>query len=379
MDFRAVRADFDIPDERAYLNTAFLGPMPRVAVHAGQEALTAKSHPWEISADTFFAPVDELRTVLASILGGDDDGVALMPSVSYGIAVAGANLSVPAGSTIVVMAEQFPSNVYEWRAVAERSGAEIRTVSPTPDGWTAALLEAIDERTSVVAIEPCHWSDGGVVDVVAVGDAARAVGSGFVVDVSQTLGAVPFPLAAAQPDFVVGVLYKWLLGAYGTACLWAAPRWREGRTVEHNWMSRAGSSDFSQLVHYTDSFRPGARRFDAGEVASHANIASTLAAARVVAAWDANGVTEHARGLTTSLVERAAELGFSAPPSDQRSPHLIGLHLPAGGPPAATVSAALAEAQVHVSIRGTAIRVSAHAFNTTADIDRLITVLNQLG
>jgi len=55
------------------------------------------------------------------------------------------------------------------------------------------------------------------------------------------------------------------------------------------------------------------------------------------------------------------------------------LHLPAGGPPAATVSAALAEAQVHVSIRGTAIRVSAHAFNTTADIDRLITVLNQLG
>lgn len=377
MDFRVVRDDFDIPDDRAYLNSAFLGPMPLSAVAAGEEALHAKSRPWSIGIDSFFEPVDALRTALAELLGGDADGVAIIPAVSYGIATAAANLAVEPGSNIVVMDEQFPSNVYEWRAVAEQVGAEVRTVTAGPDGWTPALLAAIDERTAVVTIEPCHWSDGRTVDLSAMGEAARAVGAGFVVDVSQTLGAVPFPLAEAQPDFVVGVLYKWMLGAYGTAFLWAAPERRAGRPLEHGWLPRHGSSDFSQLAHYTDLFLPGARRYDVGQTASHINIASTLAAVRVVAGWGAKAVSEHAAALTSEAIVRAAEFGLAAAPSEQRSPHIVGLHLPDGAPSPATLASAMAEANVNVSIRGTAVRVSAHAFNSPADIDRLVDVLAQ--
>lgn len=377
MNPQQVRADFDLPADRAYLNTAFLGPMPLSAVAAGEEALRAKSQPWRIDGDSFFQPVDDLRTALASFLDGDDDGIAIVPAVSYGVAVAAANLPVASGSTIIVMAGQFPSNIYQWRAVAERVGAQVHAVAPGPDGWTPALLAAIDERTSVVAIEPCHWSDGRIVDVAAVGAAARAVGASYVVDVSQTLGAVPFPLAEARPDFVLGVLYKWLPGAYGSAFLWAAPRWRDGDPIERSWLPRDGSSDFSQLVHYTEAFRAGARRFDGGQVASHVTIASTLQAVRVVAEWDAAAVTEHARALTDYAVERTAELGFEAPPADQRSPHIVGLRLPDDGPSPTDLAAALWAEAVNVSIRGTAVRVSTHAFNTVGDIDRLLGVLSR--
>jgi selenocysteine lyase/cysteine desulfurase len=299
----------------------------------------------------------------------------VIPAVSYGIATAAANVDLPAGSTIVVLAEQFPSNVYEWRAVAEQAGAEIITVHPGPEGWTSRVLEAIDGRTAVVAIEPAHWSDGTVVDLVAVGKAARAVEAAFVVDVSQTLGAVPFPLGDAQPDFVVGVVYKWLLGAYGNAFLWAAPHQRDGRPLEHGWLPREGSRDFSQLAHYTDAFRPGAGRYDVGQSASHVNVAATVAALEVMAQWDPSTVSEHASELTSELIERAAPLGLIPPSPSQRSPHLVGLHLPAGGPEPSALAAALADAQVNVSIRGTAVRVSAHVFNTPADIDRLIDIL----
>lgn len=378
MDFSTVRAEFDIPDDRVYLNTAFLGPMPITAVAAGQEELRKKAQPWLIGTDSFFEPVDALRSVLGSVLGaGDGEGVAIVPAVSYAIATAAANLPVRPGSTIVVMAEQFPSNVYEWQLAARQVGAEVRAVTADADGWTPALLAAIDERTSVVAVEPCHWSDGRTVDVVAVGDAARAVGAAFVVDVSQTLGAVPFPLAEARPDFVTGVLYKWLLGAYGGAFLWAAPQWRDGRAIEHSWMPRHGSHDFSQLAHYTDAFRPGARRFDSGQVASHANIASTLAAARIVQAWDPGAVTAHVGVLTDTVVSKTAGLGFTAPAADQRSPHIVGLQLPAGGAAPAELAAALAAQNITVSIRGTALRVSAHAFNIADDIDRLVSVLSR--
>jgi selenocysteine lyase/cysteine desulfurase len=259
--------------------------------------------------------------------------------------------------------------------VAERTGATVVTVHRDDDGWTPRLLEAIDGRTAVVAIEPAHWSDGTVVDLVAVGKAARAVEAAFVVDVSQTLGAVPFPLAEARPDFVVGVIYKWMLGAYGNAFLWAAPEHREGEPIEHGWLPRSGSRDFSALVHYVDTYRPGAARYDVGESSSHVNIAATVAAVELLSTWGPDTVAAHARVLTSDLIERAAAFGLRPPPADQRSPHLVGLRLPDDGPAPAVLAAALAEAQVHVSIRGTAVRVSAHAFNTPADVDRLIEVL----
>jgi selenocysteine lyase/cysteine desulfurase len=370
-----VRDQFDIPEDRAYLNSAFLGPLPTAAVAAGRAALVAKSQPWLVTTDSFFDPVDRLRVLVASYLDGDADGVAIVPSVSYGIATAAANVDIPPGSTIVVLAEQFPSNVYEWRAVAANVGAEIITVHRGPDGWTPRVLEAIDGRTAVVAIEPAHWSNGATVDLVAVGRAARAVEATLIVDVSQTLGAVPFRTDDIGPDFVVGVTYKWLLGTYGNAFLWAAPDRRGGRPLEQCWMPREGSRDFSQLAHYTDAFRPGAARYDVGQSASHVNIAATVAAFEVLSQWRPAVVSAHAQVLTDDLITRVSALGLTPPPADQRSPHLVGLHLPADGPEPAVLANALAEAQVNVSIRGTAVRVSAHVFNTSADIDRLVGVL----
>jgi selenocysteine lyase/cysteine desulfurase len=370
-----VRDQFDIPEDRAWLNSAFLGPLPRAAVEAGRAALTAKSHPWTVSTDSFFDPVDRLRTLIAGYLDGDADGVAIIPSVSYGIATAAANVDITPGSTIVVLSEQFPSNVYEWRVVAENVGAEVLTVHSGPDGWTPRVLEAIDGRTAVIAIEPAHWSDGTTVDLVAVAKAARAVEAALIVDVSQTLGAVPFPIAEISPDFVVGVVYKWLLGAYGNAFLWASPDRRSGRPLEQCWMPREGSRDFSKLAHYTEAFRRGAARYDVGQSASHVNIAATVAALEVLSQWSPAAVSAHAAVLTDDLVSKVTALGLTPPPADQRSPHLIGLHLPADGPDPAVLAHALAEAQVNISIRGTAVRVSAHVFNAPTDIYRLVEVL----
>jgi selenocysteine lyase/cysteine desulfurase len=193
--------------------------------------------------------------------------------------------------------------------------------------------------------------------------------------VSQTLGAVPFPIADIQPDFVVGVVYKWLLGAYGNAFLWASPHHREGRPLEQCWMPREGSRDFSQLAHYTEAFRRGAARYDVGQSASHVNIATTVAALEVASQWSPIAVSAHADVLTSGLITRASALGLTPPAPAERSPHIVGLHLPMGGPEPAALANALAEAQVNVSIRGTAVRVSAHAFNTPADMERLLEVL----
>ena len=85
---------FDIPEDVAYLNCAFQGPLSRSSLAAGQAALAAKAQPWTIGPDAWFGPLQHARELLAGLLGGDADGVALTPATSYGIATAAANVVV---------------------------------------------------------------------------------------------------------------------------------------------------------------------------------------------------------------------------------------------------------------------------------------------
>ena len=153
---------FTIPRDITYLNCANMGPQLRSATAAGLEAVHANSAPWLRTPRDWFTGPERLRSLAARLMNADADSVALVPSVSYGIAIAASNLPVGAGQSIVVLDQQFPSNVYAWRELARRSGAQVRTVLRDANaGWTDALLAAIDSRTAVVAVPNCHWADGG--------------------------------------------------------------------------------------------------------------------------------------------------------------------------------------------------------------------------
>ena len=164
------------------------------------------------------------------------------------------------------MAEEFPSNVLPWRRVAENTGATLTTVATPSDGdWTAAILDAIRPGIRVVALSHCHWTNGALLDLAPIGAACRRIGAIFVLDLTQSLGALPFDLAAVDPDFMVAAGYKWLLCPYGFGLMYVAPRWRDARPLEETWLARAHAEDFATLVNYSDVYRPGARRFDVGE------------------------------------------------------------------------------------------------------------------
>ncbi len=380
MTLPAPRGLFDLPESEAYLNCAYQGPLPRRSVEAGTAALARKARPWTILPEDFFAPVEELRGLVAAVLGGDVDGVALTPSVSYGLATAAANLPVAADEVIVMLAEEFPSNVHVWRWLAARVGARVRAVARPGDGdWTAALLETLDalagagDTIALVATPACHWTDGGVVDLVAVGERCRRSGAALVVDGCQAIGAMPFDVAAVQPDFVAGAAYKWLLGPYSVGFLWAAPHRRGGTPLEHNWVTRAGSDDFTSLVAPSDDFRPGARRYDVGEVSNFALVPVASESLRLISSWGVDAVAAHAGSITDRVADGAGGLGLGVASAGVRSPHLIGIRLRGADP--RTVAASLAAERVHVSVRGDAVRVSAHAFNTFDDADRLLAAL----
>jgi selenocysteine lyase/cysteine desulfurase len=364
---------FEMPDDIAYLNCAYIGPISRRARAAGEAGVARKSQPWRITAQDFFTESEETRALFAQLVGADADGVAIIPSASYGTALAAANLPVAAGQRILTLEDQFPSNVYVWRDVAERTGATLVTIArPSDYDWTAAVLAELDERTAVAALPNAHWTDGGLVDLARVGARVREVGAALVVDGSQSVGAYPFDARAIQPDFLIGVTYKWLLGPYSLGFLYAASHRREGRPLEWNWITRADSEDFAGLVNYRDEFQSGARRYDMGERSNFALLPVAKAALEQLLEWGVEEIAATLRMTTDEIASRATALGLKTAPSSLRASHLIGLRaltLPAALP------ARLAESRVYVSVRGDSIRVSPHLYNTPADIDRLFATL----
>jgi selenocysteine lyase/cysteine desulfurase len=366
---------FDIPADVAYLNVASLSPTLRSAVSAGQESLRRRAQPWRIGAADWFSDAERRRELFARLVGATPDGVALVPATSYGFATAAANLDAGPGRRVLVLAEEYPSGIYTWRAFSRRTGAEILTVAREPgQSWTDAVLAACDERVAVVSVPQVHWTDGSLVDLDAVAGRSREVGAALVIDASQSTGAMPLDVAGLAPDFLVTVGYKWLLGPFGLAYLYVAEQYREGRPLEENWIVRYGSERFAALVDYADEYQPGARRYDAGARTAFELTPMAVAALEQLLAWGVEPVAATLHQVTGEVERQARSRGLDVPAD--RGPHMLGLRLPPGTREPALQ--ALTEAGVHVGPRGHALRVSPHLHTTDEDLQRLFGALDRV-
>ena len=375
---------FSLPDGVHYLNAAYMTPMPKTVEDAGIAGVRAKRLPTDIAPATFFSTADRVRQLVATLIG-DPAGaahVALIPAVSYAMATVAANLSVDAGQTVVVVAEQFPSHIYPWRRLADENGATIVTVqAPGPLGtprrtadWNARLLDAIGPETALVAIPNVHWADGTVFDLAAVGARCRETGAAFVVDGTQSVGALPLSVAEARPDALAMAGYKWLLGPYGMGALWLGERFRDGRPLEENWIARAGSDRFDGLTDYEDAYADGAVRFDVGERSNPTLLPMLAAGLEQIHAWGVDQIQATCRALADRIVDGARDLGYGAAEADERAGHLFGLRPPEDVAMDA-IRQSLAVHSVSVSVRGGVLRVSPHVYNDDDDADALLAAL----
>src|ERR1700722_8750516 len=368
---------FDVPDDVAYLNCAYMSPLMKSVVEAGGAGLARKAHPWELTADKFFTGAEEFRATAAQLLGCEAGCVAIVPSASYGISTAARNLPIQKGQRILVLAEQFPSNYYAWQRRTEEIGAPLKIVSwPEDNDWTAAGLNSLTPDVAIAALPQVQWTSGGKLDLVKIGQACRKLGTALALDLTQSLGTLPFSVSDVQPDFAVAASYKWLLGPYSTGLLYVAPKWHGGMPLEENWIQRSNARDFSSLILYTEDYDEGARRFDMGERSNFALLPAAVHAMEQLLEWRVANVSETIGALARELAVAAAQLGFSSPPENLRAPHYLCLRRKAGIP--SGLLEMLARDKVFVSVRGSSIRVTPNVYNSAADAERLISCLKRM-
>ena len=267
------RSAFTLPDGVHYLNCAYMAPLAVAVRAAGIRGIDRRTAPHLIRPEDFFDESDHLRCLFSRVVNAPDPKrVAIVPSVSYGLAAVARNVPAARGDNVVVLEEQFPSNVYVWRRLCAERGLELRTIgAPPPDArgraleWNIRLLSSIDRRTALVSVPHVHWADGTLFDLERVGERARDCDALLAVDGTQSVGAMPFDVQRVRPDALVCAGYKWLLGPYSTGLAWYGPAFDHGTPIEENWITRRGSEAFAELVRYRDEYQPAALRYDVGE------------------------------------------------------------------------------------------------------------------
>lgn len=373
---------FDLPEDSVFLNTAYMGPQLRAASAAGVAALLAKGNPMSISGDDFFAPVIELRRLFAEVIHAPSlEDIAIIPAVSYGMAMVAKNLNLRAGDCIVTVADVFPSVHYAFAALAEQCGATMVHVNCEVDGderpgvWMENLLSAIQENCRLVALPHVHWSDGTVFDLVALRQRCDEMGAWLVIDGTQSVGAFPFDVQTIRPDALVVGGYKWLLGAYGFGYMYVAPHLQAEQPIEENWINRANAQDFKHLTHYTPDYRPGAARYSVGEQSNFIAVAIARVSLQQILDWGVEEVSAYAGDLVDTHRAALTDMGWVLPKGDAFAPHLFGLRL--SPKQALSLPRRLREDQVHVSYRGEFMRVSTHVTTRAADWEALMESLRE--
>src|SRR6202171_3252077 len=264
------RALFEMPRHICYLNSASYSPLPLRTQQAGRAAVGRKGTPWTLDAAFANHQHDRARAAAARLINTDPADIALIPSISYGVATAAKVLTIERGARVVVLEDDHSSPVLEWQTRADAQGFTVETVSRPGDGdWTSAVLAAIersgDAPVGLASISSVHWSDGGLIDIEKVGLALRQRGARFLIDATHGTGVLAMDVRRLDPAFVIFPTYKWLLGSYGRASLYVARRHQGGIPLEQPAFGRRDVRAENDVYFSDVSYLPDARRFDMGE------------------------------------------------------------------------------------------------------------------
>ena len=201
-----------------YLDNASSGPLPdpvAYAVKSFVEEWASEGEPWE---DGVIAGV-ECRRLFSQLVNASPEEVALLPGVTYGLAVILSSLRLKRGSNIVVSSLNFPTSILIARSMASRGLVrEVRVTEARNGSVDVGVYERlIDDNTSIVMVDYVGWLSGHVENLGEIARIAHEHGAILVSDAFHAVGVLPVDVKSLDVDVLMTGSYKWLMSIHGVA------------------------------------------------------------------------------------------------------------------------------------------------------------------
>jgi kynureninase len=367
----AFREEFPILEKTNYLVSNSLGPMPRtvparLAEYArdwGEFGVKAWQRGW------WERPVD-VGNEIAPLINAGEGEVVMMPNVTIAQTAVLSAIDFPKGRDTVVMTElDFPSVRYAYEEMARRLGARVVVVR-SDDGITIArdkMLEAIDERTRLVAVSHVLFRSAFMMDVDAICERAHKMGALASLDSFHAVGIVPVDVKRSKADFLTGGVLKWLCGGPGACFLYVSPTVRDRlKPALTGWQAHSRPFAFEDAMEYTT----GAFRWLNGTPVIPALYAAAEGA-KILRRAGIAAIRERSIVLTSRLIELADTHGFTvnAPRDSARRGGTVALDVPHGY----EITQHLLSRDIQVDYRvGAGIRIAPHFFTRDEEIESVV-------
>ncbi len=372
MDWSALREQMPVTQHWAFFDHAAVAPLTARA----QQALTA----WAIDlAENGVAhePIwtrrlAEVRQACGRLLNADPLDIAFIKNTSEGIGIVAEGYPWRAGDNVVTAEDEYPANRYPWMNLAGR-GVEVRVI-PSRCGRILVndVRAAIDGHTRIVSLSFVEFATGFRNDLDALGALCRERGVHFFVDAIQGLGVLPLDVRATPIDFLAADGHKWLLGPEGAGIFYVRRELVDSlHPVDIGWNSVVAAQDFS---HVDFRLKPHAGRWESGSL-NVAGITALGASIELLLSVGIPALETRLLELTDYLCARAAAAGlevFSSRRPREKS-GIISVAVP--GVDLRELVRRCREQGVVVNRRAGRLRVSPHAYNTTEEIDKLLSVV----
>jgi kynureninase len=370
------RPEFPILDRTTYLVSNSLGAMPRTV----PERLAEYVDEWaelgvKAWANGWWDMPITAGNEIAPLIGAAKGEVAMVPNVTIAqtAVLTALDYSAPRNG-IVMTALDFPSVRYVYDRLATRLGARI-TVVPSDNGIeidTPRLLEAINERTRLVAISHVLFRSAAIVDVAAVCQRARDVGALVSLDGFHAVGVMPVDVKALGVDFYSGGVLKWLCGGPGGCFLYVAPEQTSRLEPSFTgWQAHERPFGFDDSMEYAS----GAWRWLNGTPSIPSLFAATEGP-RIIRRAGIGRIREKSMRQTQRLIELADAHGYEvmAPRDAARRGGTVALDVPH----AYEVAQLLLSRGVLVDYRPNAgIRIAPHFYTEDSELESAIGLINE--
>ena len=366
---------FIIEGNKTYLNCAYMSPMLESVENAGLRGLKLKRAPHNILPEDFFTDVNSLKKSFAKLINlNEHERIAISSSVSYGLANVTNNIELNEGDNVILIGDQFPSNVYPWMELTKKYNANIKFVnkpnseSDAGEVWNKKILNSINKKTKVVTMGLVHWADGTIYDIEKIRNKTKEIGALLIIDGTQSIGVMPFDIKKIQPDALVCAGYKWLMGPYGIGLSYYGPFFDRGKPVEESWINRKNSEDFANLINYEDEYGKYAKRYSTGQQSNFINISMLKAGIDQLNSWGIENIYDYIKSITAPYFPILDKKNTWYEDSKYRSAHLFGIRPKKN---MKNILKEIRENNIFISLRGDIIRVSPSVYNTKEDVQKL--------
>jgi len=377
IDWTTIYKAYPVNNEMIWLNNCGTTPAGKHIVKALSQFIEGYAKKGVLTKIAVYPEVqNNIKKILGNLLNCSSDELSLIHNTAEGMNFISHGLNLCSEDEVILLENEYPSNVYPWRHLKEKGVQLVITpMESSPKAFLKTLERLITKKTRVVSLSAVHWCTGMPFPLNQVGSLCMENGIDFVVDGAQGVGMQPIDTKKDNISYMAFSAWKWLLGPLGMGILFVAKE--KLSQIKPVFIGTDSVVRADEYLPYKSELKPSADRF----TFSTANFNDWVyleASLNFLHDIGFLAVRKRIFELSARLSKGLTKIGFNVFPNQfcDYQTGIVVCEKPGVNPD--VIMTHLKRNKIVAAVRLGRVRFSPHVYNSTQQIDEVVRVLKQI-